>query len=94
MQDKQRQNDYYWKAVESGDSQLVVDSLNVAKYGDLAADVNLRREDEWTTLHVAASEGHYYVTKVLIEHNAEIDALTTSHRTPLHIACIRYASSY
>ena len=75
--------------MENGDSQMVLDSLNNSKYGQMAADVNSRREDDWTTLHMAASEGHYYVTKVLLESNAEVDAVSSSTRTPLHIACIR-----
>lgn len=65
------------------------DAINKSKYGQYAADINSHSKEDWTTLHLAASEGHYGVAQIVLENNAEVDARSSNMRTPLHIACIR-----
>ena len=51
------------------------------------ADVNAKAsEDQYTSLHIAASRGHLEIVRILFEHNADINARTRSGRTPLHSA--------
>ena len=45
-------------AAETGNTESVADIVNKEKYGELAPDINSHNKEEWTTLHVAANEGH------------------------------------
>lgn len=40
------------------------------------------------------SEGHYNIVQMVLENNADVNALTAAKRTPLHIACIRGRPDY
>lgn len=51
-----------------------------------AADINMRTQEGWTALHLAASYGHESVVRLLTEEGALIDAATNSHRTALQLA--------
>ena len=51
-------NQYFLNAAETGNTDSVQDALNKAKYGKFAADVNSHNQEDWTTLHIAANEGH------------------------------------
>lgn len=42
-----------------------------------------------TALHLAANEGHLAVTEVLLENEANKEAVTKMGRTPLHVAVLR-----
>ena len=50
------------------------------------ADVNAPRSNYQTALHLAAVNGDINLIKLLIDHNARIDALDSSQSTPLHKA--------
>jgi len=50
---------------------------------------NIKQKDKktgLTLLHKAAAKGHFDICKLLIEKNAEINAIDNSERTPLHLA--------
>ena len=47
-------------------------------------DVNTRRNDRWTPLHVASHFGTFEIVQVLIDHSAEVDAVDDFGKTPLH----------
>ena len=48
------------------------------------ADVSTRRNDQWTPLHVASHLGEFGIVQVLIDHDAEVDAVDDFGKTPLH----------
>ena len=48
------------------------------------ADVNTRRDDRWTPLHLASLFGKFEIVQVLIDHGAEVDAVDDFNKTPLH----------
>ena len=53
------------------------------------ADVNAKAEDDdWTSLHLAATRGHSETVQTLLNHKADTNALTDDGRTPLHVASI------
>ena len=41
----------------------------------------------YTPLHAAASSGQVSVVKLLLELNADVDAINCYGNTPLHVAC-------
>ena len=51
------------------------------------ADVNMPNSLNMYPLHLAAVNGDVKIVKLLIEHNACIDALNKEQATPLHKAC-------
>jgi ankyrin repeat protein len=48
-------------------------------------DVNARRKDGWTSLHLAAFEGTVEVAQVLLDHGANVNAENDEGETPLHL---------
>lgn len=55
-----KQNQYILNlAAETGNTQSLADIVNKDKYGDFAPDINCHNKEDWTTLHVAANEGHF-----------------------------------
>ena len=48
------------------------------------ADVNIRRNDCWTPLHIASRFGKFEIVQILIDHSAEVDAVDDFCKTPLH----------
>ena len=81
-----------WEATEAGEGEKVSHLLSNAK-GD-GPDVHYKGPEEWTNLHTAVSEGHFYIAKLLLDNEALVDARTASMRTALHIACIRGERSW
>lgn len=57
-----------------------------------AVNVNLKNGTGQTALHLAAELGFVDVAKVLVEAGASIHARNRNFRTPLHLACICWAS--
>lgn len=49
-------------------------------------DLNLRDENDWTTLHMAASFSNIRVVERLIAAECDIDAINSQRRTPLNVA--------
>ena len=76
-------------AAETGNTTSLADIMNKDKYGDSAPDINSHNKEDWTTLHVASNEGHLGIAQIVLDNNGEVDPLTQSLRTPLHIACLR-----
>lgn len=86
---KSKNNKGLLREAENGDANIVMDLLDRSKHGDLAADVNTKGLNECAPLHLAASEGHLEIVKILLKMGANVDALSNLLRTPLHSACIR-----
>ena len=51
--------------------------------------IDMRGQDQWTLLHIAANEGNCDVVKVLLEYEANPNSVSANQRTPLHLACMR-----
>ena len=51
--------------------------------------IDMRGQDQWTLLHIAANEGNCDVVKVLLEYRANPNSVSANQRTPLHLACMR-----
>jgi ankyrin repeat protein len=49
------------------------------------ADVNAKRDDLWTPLHVALYAGKLKAVRILLEHDADVNARNDDGRTPLHL---------
>ena len=49
------------------------------------ADVNAKRDDLWTPLHVALNFGKLKAAQVLLDHHADVNARTDSGQAPLHL---------
>ncbi|KAH9066250.1 ankyrin repeat-containing domain protein [Lactarius vividus] len=49
------------------------------------ADVNARREDLWTPLHLAVEIGELEVARILLEHHADVNSQSNEGLTPLHL---------
>ena len=52
-------------------------------------EIDMRGQDQWTLLHIAANEGNQDVVKVLLEYGANPNSVSANQRTPLHLACMR-----
>jgi ankyrin repeat protein len=50
---------------------------------DRGANVNEQEEDRWTPLHLASSEGHLDIAKLLIDRSANVDSWNDKQQTPL-----------
>ena len=71
--------------VSCGKSRSQEDGVRVAQLLlECGADVNSRRNDRWTPLHIASWSGKFEVVQVLIDHTAEVDAVDDLGKTPLH----------
>ncbi|AVP88185.1 hypothetical protein phytr_12610 [Candidatus Phycorickettsia trachydisci] len=68
--------DYY-----ESDKDKIVEMLLKAK-----ADPNVKHDEGYTPLHMAASVGNNTVVKMLIQRGAQIDAKNSNSETPLYIA--------
>jgi hypothetical protein len=49
------------------------------------ADVNAKRDDLWTPLHVALHVGKLEAARMLLEHQVDVNARTNDGQTPLHL---------
>lgn len=81
--EERRVNERLWDAIEAGDVEAVSEAVKLA-------DTNARALHRWTPLHVVASmfnEAAPAIIEVLVEHGAELEALTESSYTPLAVAC-------
>lgn len=65
----------------SGNTEAVA-----AKLRDQNCDPKVRGEWGNTSLHHAASAGHFSICELLLKHRAEVDARGENIRTPLHMA--------
>ena len=53
------------------------------------ADVNIPDDDlHRTPLYVAALNGHLDISKLLVDHGADVNIVSTSGRTPLTVAAL------
>ena len=52
------------------------------------ADVNAKRDDLWTPLHLAFHVGKLEAARILLEHHADVDARTNDGQAPLHLLSI------
>jgi len=49
------------------------------------ADVNARRNDLWTPLHLALNIGELTVTRLLLDHQADVNSRNDDGQAPLHL---------
>ena len=52
---------------------------------DHGADVNARRDDLWTPLHLAANNGQLSVTRMLLQRQADVNSRNGDGQAPLHL---------
>ena len=58
--------------------------LCLLEYG---ADVNAKdKDDDWTSLHLAAAMGHFGIARTLLKKNADTASRGNAGHTPLHLA--------
>jgi Ankyrin repeats (3 copies) len=75
--------------VKKGDLEYIASILSKQGNSKPAFDINYKRNDGWTSLHVACEEGHFKIACLLLKHGAQVDATNMFKRTPLHISCIK-----
>jgi ankyrin repeat protein len=46
--------------------------------------VNARKQDYWTPIHLSARNAHFEIVKLLLEHGADVRALTDVGQPPGH----------
>lgn len=51
--------------------------------------LNIRGLDDWTPLHFAANEGYPNLINILLNNEANIEAITKFQRTPLIVAVLQ-----
>ena len=78
-----------WDICELGSEKLLTDLFKKAKDPSFQLDINSRLLDDYTALHLAASEGHSKIIEILLDNGANIEAYTTIKRRALHIASLR-----
>ena len=61
----------------------------VKQYITAGTDVNTKDEDGRTALHLAASNGHTEIAKLLLANNADVNVIDAVGQTPLIIAVAR-----
>ena len=49
------------------------------------AEVNAKRDDLWTPLHLALNDGKLEAARMLLEHHAEVNARNNDGQAPLHL---------
>ena len=49
------------------------------------ANVNARKQDHWTPLHLSVGRGSLRVVKLLLEHGADVHALNEEGETPYEL---------
>ena len=52
---------------------------------DHGADVNARRDDLWTPLHLAANNGQFSVARMLLQRQADVNSRNGDGQAPLHL---------
>ena len=71
--------------VSFGEYRSQEDGVRVAQLLlEHGVDVNTRRNNRWTPLHIASLLGKFEIAQVLIDHSAEVDAVDDIGETPLH----------
>jgi ankyrin len=71
--------------VPCGEYKSQEDGVRVAQLLlDRGADINTRRKDDWTPLHLASYLGNAEIVQLLIDHGAEVDVMDDFGKTPLH----------
>eukprot|EP00826_Nyctotherus_ovalis_P065150 TRINITY_DN9570_c0_g1_i1.p1 TRINITY_DN9570_c0_g1~~TRINITY_DN9570_c0_g1_i1.p1 ORF type:complete len:338 (+),score=88.77 TRINITY_DN9570_c0_g1_i1:498-1511(+) len=65
----------------------MADLLDADTYGDFAVDIDVRGLNGFTPLHSAVCERQVDAVRFLLERGAEVNSVSDSLRTPLHLAC-------
>ncbi|XP_068792443.1 inversin isoform X8 [Struthio camelus] len=80
--DLEGRTSFMW-AAGKGSDDVIRTMLNLK----LDIDINMTDKYAGTALHAAALSGHVKTVKLLLEHNAQVDALDVMKHTPLFRAC-------
>jgi Protein kinase domain/Ankyrin repeats (3 copies) len=87
---RKKMNLFLWEAIQRNDADLVESLIDKSKHGILAAQSNAKGLNDWSSMHLAAADGHYDICQILITKgdHTNINARTSMNRTPLHLATI------
>ena len=85
-----RQQTALYKAIDRQHGKIALDAVQFLL--DHGADVNARRDDLWTPLHLAVNTGELSVVRMLLEYQAEVNLRSDAGQTPLHVLSTREIS--
>ncbi len=81
VQDTRKQTALH-KTIDRHDKVAIGAVQFLLKHG---ADVNARRDDLWTPLHLAVNIGELSVAQMLLEHQADVNSRNEDGQAPLHL---------
>jgi ankyrin repeat protein len=85
VRDKREQTALH-KTILDRNGEVAVDAIRfLLEHG---ADVNARRDDLCTPLHLAVNTGDLSMTRMLLDHQADINSRNDDGQTPLHLAVL------
>jgi ankyrin repeat protein len=82
-----RQQTALYKAIDRQPGKVALEAVRFLL--DHGADVNARRDDLWTPLHLAVNIGELSVARMLLEYQADVNSRNDAGQAPLHLLCTR-----
>jgi ankyrin repeat protein len=86
----EREQTALYKAIDQQHGKVSLDAVRFLL--DHGADVNARRDDLWTPLHLAVNIGELSVARLLLEYQADVNSRNDAGQAPLHLLATRETS--